>query len=337
VRTLARHLPDEIAGPSARRDLVALSDGIPRRIVTLGFECRLADDDAIDLGFSIAPENGGRDALVGSPPDPTVERVSACNATWARVRDLARRWIDPTSHLHTWVPFLFFELDAGSACNGIPSPSVFVALDSRLDGAPGIPGGMRAAPELAAAREAAERLGGLVPGDPVDEMLARCFDLLPRGARVLHVGVMASRREPTVRLSVLLLEADLESFLAPLDATVVARAAAHALKRLPGRYPLAQVDFDLTSVQSKIGLGLQPRSPDGPNWSTLIDEVMQLSEGRREKAKAVLRWPGKGLVSIAGRERAIRRELSHLKLVCSVDAPIQAKAYLGIRPERATE
>lgn len=336
LEVLVRHLPDEIIGVAGRRALVAMAASVPERIATIGCECRLSEDDSVDLGFSVAPGNGGRDALAGLIPDLKLERAAACDEAWRRVRDLARWWRDPASYLHAWSPFLFLELDAGAAKEFVSTPSVFVALDSRLEGAPGVAGGMRDAPELAAAREAAEQLGGLRRTDPIDNALERCFDSLPRGARVLHIGVMTSRRDKSVRLSVLLRKANLESYLQPLGAADAARAATKALDRLTGFSGEIQVDFDLMSARPKVGLGLRPQSPDEAGWSTLVHEVTCVSAGSSAKAEALLRWPATGPISIAGQDVRIHRELSHLKLVCSADAPLQAKAYFGIRPERAT-
>lgn len=333
---LVQQLPDEIAGVAGRQQLTAMAASVPERIATIGFECRLSDDDSIDLGFSVVPENGGRDALAGFRADLNLERAVACNEVWRRVQALAQRWRDSASYLHAWSPFLFLELDAGSANEPVSTPSVFVALDSRLEGAPGVAGGMRDAPELAAAREAAELLGGLRRNDSTDAALARCFDLLPRGARALHVGVMTSRQDKSVRLSVLLQKAHLESFLQPLGAADTARAATETLDRLTGFSGEIQVDFDLISTPSKVGLGLRPQFPDEASWSMLVHEVTGVSAGSTDKAEALLRWQGRGPTAITGQDVRIRRELSHLKLICSADAPLQAKAYFGIRPERAT-
>lgn len=305
---------------------------MPERIESFGFECRLREgSDAVDLGFSVIPANGGRDALAGLLSDRRVERAVQASEAWRRLRELALCWRDGSSSLYTWVPFLFLELDADRAVAAFPVPSLFVALDSRLEGAPGVRGAMRDAPELAAAREAGAILIGGAPGDPGDAALVECFDLLPRGARVLHLGVMMGRPDAGLRLSVQLPERDALPYLFAIGEGGTARGAEEVLARLPERSGSVQIDFDLgTAPRGRIGLSLAPLVSDKASWTRLFLAVERIAEVSAPKIEGLLRWPGVGRIPMSKRTTAlVRREISHVKIVCTASSTNEAKAYFG--------
>jgi hypothetical protein len=275
--------------------------------------------------MAITGEDGGRDVLAGRADDPLLARAVAHDERWQRLSRLAARWSEQSSPLHAWVAFLGFEFDAVSAAQAIPVPSVFVALDAPLSDE------SDARPSLAAAREAAALLrGNLSPA--LEARVVEAFERLPAGGFVLHLAAMLGRHQEGLRLSVALPGETLEPYLGSLGGDAAADAAGRALRALPHRLARAQVDFDLLpAVAPRIGLGLRPGESRREAWASLLRELVALGWAHEAKADALLEWPGASPAkpAVSGGWIALRREISHVKLVCTPAAPFQTKAYFG--------
>jgi hypothetical protein len=321
-------LPGALVTHPAREALRRLARSVPHLTRQFGFECRLdPDDEVVDFGMAVSASDGGREALAGRTDDPRLGALTGQEACWRRLRDFALRWSDPDAPLHVWSPFLGLEFDAAAVSQTVPVPSVFVALDAPLDEAAG------GRPQLAAAVEAADLLrGGL--SHALEAALESCFEGLPTGARVLHVGAMLGRAQEGLRVSAVLPAPELKGYLSGVGGEAALEAAQVALAALPHRFPTVQVDFDLLpAVSPRVGLGLRPARTEPADWEALFAELVALGCASEAKANALVGWIGVGPARRTGANggwETYRRDLSHVKLVCVPGRAPAAKAYFGV-------
>lgn len=300
-------LPEPLACAGARRAVLELAEALPAIGEPFGFECRLsAGAHPVDFGFAVPSSAAGAalGAAVSGAPD----------AARARLAAFATRLASDAS-LRAWVPFLFLEYDAGAPLAPAPVPSLFAALDSPLSPRPG------RAPELDAALEVIVALRGR-EAEPAIAVVRRAHALLPPGARLLHVGVLCGRADPSVRLSLLLEGAQAARYLDALGAPEAGAAAHAALAGFGPWLGAAQVDLDCgPPIGARVGIGLPPEA------SGALGEALVAHAGAsRARVAALARWheppdPSRGV-------RA--RRVSHTKLVCAPDRVLEAKAYLEV-------
>jgi hypothetical protein len=304
----------------ARSDLLRLARTVPPVAQTFGFECRLTpEDDRVDLGIGVSALRGAPDLTqIGVRGRwPHLER----DERWLRIGRLACAWTDRGTPLNTWASFLFLEFDEESAAAATPIPSIFVGLDSPIEGS------SAASPELQAAREAASLLA---PDDEsASDRLGHAFACLPSGSRALHVGVMLGRSHPSIRLSVLLPGSEAAPYLRRLGHLAASELALKAREDLAGLREHAQLDFELgPGPTDRIGFGLQPDVQGTAAWPALLERLSKSADLSAPKCAALLRWPGTSRLN----GWSLQRELSHVKLACSNDGASQLKAYFGVTP-----
>jgi hypothetical protein len=311
---------ERLLADRALQRLITMSGAFSGVAQSFGFELRLSgDDDRVDLGVAIM-RHGAATFASASPEDE--ER-------WVRIARLARAWCEDGSRLQSWAPFIFLEFDGDSSLDPVPVPSVFVGLDSPIEGS------SASSPELLAAQQAASLLADSGSDEVRRASIARAFSELPDGARVLHVAVMLGRADPSVRLSVLLSGSEVGEYLTRLGSSVAARVAEGVRSRIGCLMGDVQLDFDLSSsARARIGFGLRPR-PEGPvTWMDLLNRLGDAIAFSKEKRDALMSWPG--ISSYQGHDGGeamlLRREISHLKLACSSEFELQLKAYVGVTP-----
>lgn len=308
----------------SRRGLQRIARAVPGPVHSFGFECRLnAGDDRVDLGIAVTHAIDERRRLERAQL-PDDER-------WLRIGRFAREWSRVGSPLHEWGRFVFLEFDADCVGDPSPVPSVFVGLDSPIDGS------SATSPEL----EAAKLTWSLLhererPGD-AGFRLEQAFATLPVGARVLHVAVMLGRTDPSLRLSVLLPGSQVARYLELLGATAAAGISRAVTADHGDLLEESQLDFDLRDgVHPAIGFGLRPGR--GSSWPQLLDRLAGATTLSSDKCEALLHWPGMSSMSRADRcgTWLLRREISHVKLACGPGESRRLKAYLGVAPLRVT-
>ena len=298
-------LPGALVSERSRKALAEFVASVPGLGRVFGFECRLAPDrDVVDLGVCVA-----------RPADlPIVSPVGPGTDAWERIGSFGRRWRSEPD-LARWVPFLFLEYDADQG----PVPSSFAALDSPFHP------GRRPSPELRAALRTAELLGR--EGGALAEPLQRAHEELPRGDRLLHVGILLGHPGAATRVSVALDGAEAPAYLERNGSPVSADLARAALDRFGDRLASAQLDFDAAAGERpRIGFGLTPANEAG--WEDLVAELAAKTHSSARKAMALPGWPGKK-TDASGTVH--RHRLSHLKLVCTAHASWEVKAYLKAR------
>ena len=161
----------------------------------------------------------------------------------------------------------------------------------------------------------------------------RILEGLPAGARLLYAFSMLSRGEGAVRLEVFGVPsaAVVETVQRAGASRTAARAAAAA--GVMGAVDRSHLSFDLLpdGVSSRVGLeGSFRRLPRRePRWGALFDRLQAAGLCSPEERRAVFAWQGYDRVDgPAGQPGFLVRSLSHVKLVCQPDRPLEAKVYL---------
>jgi len=339
---IARHFPVAIVSRAAFDSLFEILRYLPAVAHSVGFECALGDPSSVDAGISVAPSSGGREVLAGSRPDPFMAFAVGVDTSWRRIQAFATAWEDGVTTLSKRVPFLFLEFDAEGPRHPVPVPSVFVALDWKIEELTaaarqrGQAGGAEAAPGLSDVREILELLNGRSLTPAVYALVVRCFDELPDRGVGLHVAAMLARPGQSVRLSVAVPRGDVPCYLqrlgwvqglASLEEVLSTYSPYASFEHLAH---LVQLDFDVgEALGDMIGVTLQPRGPSG--WPHLLNALARAGLCRAHKSDALLAWPGAAIERHSS-PFAIDRYLSHIKIGCSAVGERKAKAYFGATP-----
>jgi hypothetical protein len=232
-------------------------------------------------------------------------------------------------------------MDAESVPQAVAVPSVFLALDWRIDELSEAArehyrtAGAASMPALAAMKEAIAVLRTEAISGAVESLFDRAVLDLPLGSLLLHLGVLLGRRGQGLRASVQILRRDATAYLRHLG-----YAATDALEDTLARYggvagfdePAAdlQLDFDMgPKIGDRLGLTLSP-AQRGP-WSLLLDRLVEDGLCTTAKRTALLQWPGRTAGITAVGPLWIEHYLSHLKICIAPNQCGPVKAYFGLR------
>jgi hypothetical protein len=290
--------------PPALERVLAIARAVPDIGDTIGLECRLGPAAGpVDLGIAIRRRSGGRRADEPLPADPAWRRLSA-------FRDA---WDDPTSRLHSWIPFVFLEFDAVGP-PGIPQPSVFVTLDWPL-----------VDPSDADAERDVRRLSATVVHDALLLLLGsralsrrvanldRCMDALPDEGRVVHAGAMLGRRGSGVRLSLAMRREAHPRYLQHVGLTPLVDAVESIVTTFAPDEHRVHVEIDVAeTIGPRLGVVLACDRADG--WARLLARIEDNALCTAAESAELLRWP----------------EISHLKITPGDTGRHEAKAYVTL-------
>ena len=355
LRHFAPLVPEALVPPDAMARAARAASHLPAGLSNwLYLECRLrANDSRVDLALNV--DRRGRDVLAGrsAPPAAALGDAVRAHPAWARVGDLARRWADPASAIARAVESVWLEFDLdrhGGDDDDVPVPGVFVDfVETAIGGDDGGDGGAAAEAGTRLAGEAlAPLLGGPLP-DAAARRLHSCFAALPSGAFVIYLGVMLSRpaAAAAVRLCVMGVEGRraLASFLraaewpGPADDVIeLAAALAHAdngagaamvhLDVMPGGgvAPVLGLEFTFTR---------RPQLDGRIAERGLLDALVARRLCDPAKRDALAGWPGYHIGTLPHElwPSLVIRRLNHVKVVCTPDGMVDAKAYLCFHHE----
>jgi hypothetical protein len=307
--------------PSQRMGHISAAAGmLPDAVDAFGFECRLGEGQTrVDFGTLVTAEGGGREVLAALDRDDAKGGRLLEEDAWARLASFCGDWADPASPVHRHVPLILLEFDLDTAPRGVPVPAIFFSIASARGGAPQVDD---SADGWIANRALPTLLGRPVPHE-VAESLGHCFSTLPSGGRVLHLAAM---------------------YLTSIGSA----APIHDIERLLRRYGINAMGArkDMAEIQFDIGAGISPRigveftsyhpAPEDrkAEWDTLLERLVADGLCAPSKRDALLRWPR----TYRARFRpeswpcTFAQEISHVKIVHQPGHPLEAKAYLFVRP-----
>ncbi|UQA57517.1 hypothetical protein [Polyangium aurulentum] len=228
---------------------------------------------------------------------------------------------------------MWLELDSDELTRGRLMPSVLLCVDpSLLQGAGSLDAvGHRfddCAPSLQAALSALSS-EPLAPEARAD--LQRCFEALPAGGRIVHIGFMVTRHPTVLKLFAAM---DKEQVLGYLDAIRWPGSLAEAASLIDtfGAGPdTFRVDLTIgAGLLPRLGLEFASRRGADPERRALIDRCVEQGLCTPEKREALLSWSGSTREVIPGYARPVRlSRWLDLKIVHRPPEPREAKAYLG--------
>ncbi|MGK3967602.1 hypothetical protein WMF38_25945 [Sorangium sp. So ce118] len=325
------HVPAALVTAGAWESALGAARRLPPAVSGTYLECRLGPDaPEVDLLASVTAE--GRPLLQAATP--TGMRLSGEEAAaWGRVQELTRAWANPASPLHERVPVLWLELDSGELTRGRLMPSVLMCVDPSLSKGSVQPDAVghgldNCAPSMQAALSALSR-EPLAPEARAD--LHRCFEALPAGGRVVHVGFMAARRPSVVKLFAAM---DREQVLGYLDAIRWPGSLAEAASLVTtfgGGPDTFRVDLTIgPRLLPRLGLEFASRRGADPDRLALITRCVDQGLCTQEKRDALRSWPGSTREELPGYAWPVRlSRWIDMKIVHRPAEPLEAKAYLG--------
>ncbi|XXX82513.1 hypothetical protein WMF30_27545 [Sorangium sp. So ce134] len=325
------YVPEPLVTPGAWESALAAARRLPPAVSCAYLECRLGPDAAeVDLGASVMAAEGP--ILLAATPTGLPSSGEEA-AIWGRVQDLARAWADPASPLHARVPVIWLELDSGEMTRGRLMPSVLLCVDPSLPKGSASPDAMghgldECAPSLQAALSA---LSSEPLAPEARAALHRCFEALPAGGRIVHVGFMAARRPTALKLFAAM---DREQVLGYLSAIRWPGSLAEATSLIDtfGAGPDAfRVDLTIgESLLPRLGLEFASRRGADPERRAVIDRCVKHGLCTPEKRDALISWTGSRREAIPGYTLPVRlSRWIDMKIVHRPPAPLEAKAYLG--------
>jgi len=224
-----------------------------------------------------------------------------------------RAWSDPTSLLHSWIPFVFLEFDADVPSDPIPVPSVFVSLDWPIvdPAEPEAEQGVRSL-TTAVVHDALYLLLGPNGLAPFAANLGACIDALPDSGRVLHAGAMLGRSACGARLSIAMPRAAQVGYLERFGLGRSAGIVESVMATLAPTNDRVHLELDVTeTIGPRIGVVLACDRPEG--WAELLARLDAERFCTADERAELMRWP-----------------ISHLKITPAPSGMREAKAYLNL-------
>lgn len=319
---VAPDLPSALASPAVLRRVRAIARTLPPASLS-GLECRLDGRGApVDLAARWEPQlvvgvAGGRD-----------------DAGWRRIGRLAAGLGEPDM-AGVGPLWLAFDVDELSDPDPLPSAYFFLPEDAH-----------RATAVLNAGME----LLGYAGWPTARPRVQRCFDRLPRGARVQYAGAMLGRDRDGIRLTVGGIDPPgLPSYLDEIGWPGCPEGFAALVDTAHCADPVLVLDVG-ARIGPRVGLECCFRGAvASAGWRALLDRLVTQGACTPACRDGVLAWPGvvrrggcgvpwpPGLsdaASLLGQrgEYALARLITHVKVSHSPEHGLDAKAYLGIRP-----
>jgi hypothetical protein len=333
---VAPALDEALVAPDVRQQtragLVALAP-----ILQLGLEVRLeAGATQVDVQQAVLREQGHHHVLARHIGQVIEKGGTALDPAWHRIGALARPWAAGTDF--DWLHEVWLEYDVTQPLTAATLPSVFV--NAPVDR------------PLAESRAAIERTTALLWGRPLppalQSRLQTCFEEVPDGAWVSHVGMMLARSVDALRVNVKGLAADaVDGFLHRVGGRENGVGAHVAWLLEHAHHVTVCLDVGV-QVGPKVGLEafFQEQPERDAGWALVLDGLVERGACTPAKCEALLAWSG---ISVPPRVAApwpgelmarallepdrlsvLARRLNHVKVTCRPGHPLEAKAYLGI-------
>jgi hypothetical protein len=336
------HMPSVLVSPEALADIAPIARALPP-CTGSGFECRLAEPEAkADFLVRVQTHDGTRTAFGGRNPDVRPPPELMDNPVWRHVFDFCARWSNPEDALHADVEDFWLEFDVAGRPTTAPTPAIFFGprqgLEKPLELVALATGVMRGEPGPAALRAS----------------VRRAYEALPAGGNVYQVGMMLSRPIdalrlcvrgiPTTGLTAYLRDIGWDGPSGELDA-LLASLAPHT-DRICLALDVGERVFPKLGLECYVDAltlgGFKER------WKPLLEHLVQRELCRPEKRDALLAWMGlsdhrtererwpANLVRGAEAQgpdtlSLFMRYLNHVKVVFQPGAPLEAKAYPGLK------
>ncbi len=353
LRVVAPHIHHQLISPDSLAHIATIAKILPANVTSfLIFECRLGESQPrADFLLSVAASEGGREILAGRNSAIDLPETLLTNPVWNRIRNFCTNWADPASTLYKQTHSIWLEFDVVGPPTQIPVPSIFFGPKYiELDNSSSTKLGIAANPYQWVAETALRILFGKPIPSSFKRKLFDCFDLLPAGARIFHIGAMLARQVDTVRVCVTDIPANkLWDYLSRLGWTGSISKLEAFVSELSSWVDRVDLDLDVgDTILPKIGLecyfNRQPQFE--PRWQLFLDRLVETGLCIPAKRDAILAYPGyshersnrelwpSNLLRVSNLLRSrvssiFIRQLNHVKIVYQPDIPLEVKAYLS--------
>lgn len=342
---LRPHLPVALVSAAAFDRARAAVDHLEPE-VTNGtyFECRLqSGSPRVDLVVIVNLDGGRRLAATGGR-----RSAGALHEPpgWGSLLALCRQWTTSDPALRDLIDHIWLEYDVEhgpSRHEAVPTaPGVFCSLRRSHRRACSAPALCRKV------LSALEALTGRLASYTVRECLSDCCARLPLESGMPHVGFMAGRKVPAIRVCIAKLPAaDAAHFLAATagigGGTVAEIVRLASLPDGPGGplyIPMLHLDMDERhGFVARVGMErqfpwiCQLTGRLGAGEHTLLDVLTARGLCTRDKRDALLEWPGRSVAMMPHEIwwSVVERRVNHVKFVYEPESGVEAKGYLFAR------
>jgi hypothetical protein len=300
-----------------------------------GFECRLSDrSQRSDFALNLTVRGGEQLANLASARDLMVYRQTP---EWERVSYFLQEWGQTNETPFADVNCVWLEFDIESPMPNKVAPGLILFgywLDTNE-----IKMVVRR-PLNWLTKKALPILRGetLPPG--LERNILRCIEQASVYTDYFQVGVMLSRKVDGVRLCLFKIEpGQILDYLATIGWSGDRQQLEKTIADFSGLvdYLCLHIDIGRESIYPRVGLellynNLQPwkRQPHRePRWYSLFDRLVEQGVCLPSKREAILAWPGYSRIESAVTPGILLRGLQHIKIVCTPNGPLEAKAYFG--------
>lgn len=351
LSSIESYIPEEIISPQNYAEMKTLASSFTSCITSFfGFETRLNNPDASsDYLFAISSMKGEREALrdmleKGCFPIKCMDLV-----VWQHIRDFTKEWTNPNSLLYNNVFGLWLEFDKAELSSPIPIPCIFLQTPLlRLD----TPKDIEKFTWLTTS--ALPLLTDHRVSKKLEKQMKKALKHLPKGVGLMDVGVMLSRPASGVRYCLVKIKPqDIIPYLTRLGWSDTKKRFTTLIKELETKVTRVVLHITITEegVDQKIGIECS-FSPNRyhleTQWATFLDYLVQKGVCLSEKKEALLSFSGveqenehndfdlasyqvSAKIQNDAFSSALVRFISHIKIIYTPDAPIEAKAYCGAR------
>jgi hypothetical protein len=303
-----RFAPSELISSGACDRLRVVGAALPPCFSVGAFECRLIDDERVDLLVYTSGEDGGRDAC----------RSASGGAIG--VAALLEHWANQSGVLGGKSAGIWLEFDLADA---LTPPFAFVRFGK---------GGTRGTTAQAVIEAMARLLAFPLPGG-WREPVWRLDEALHDGERILHVATARHRGAP-VRIHFGVAAQRLMHVLDHVGWTGNRRAANDSLLLWRDVTSPIGIQLDLDD-RPRPGLDLEFYLPTTPSaderWNHLFRFLLDRGLAVAEKLRAASEWVEASEDESALWPLEVHRNLQ-MKLTVAADGQLSAKCYLGFNP-----
>lgn len=326
---------DPLLSSAARARLVKGASALPLPARTLCLECRLDDDERVDLALCLATHTAGLAAALeslghGYADDPEWQRCIRLLLSWTRGEDSAL----------LGVPFLYTAFDLGTDAAMMPVPCLSLCADPsffmRRLGLP-LPRAPRGfALQLLEACQSSLEAAWLTA--PLRDGVQRCVEAV-EDLEVRQLSLMLARRPATLKLDVTLPPGELGRFLAATSWGGSAAELASQLRQLAPWQQRVQLNHVVNAASPQAPLEVElcctgPGEPSVDERTELLERLVANGLVRSAKAQALGALMRRPIVIDANGQWVARNW--YLKLRFEAGRFRFAKAYIGLMQRSAS-
>lgn len=326
---LCEPFPQSLVTPAQLELLEKAADFFPP-LIRFALECRLNDEEQVDLQFCIRRDEDNLDAVSN-----WFQNKFTGDQEHEKITRFLKTWADKSSVHHAYIPEIFLELDV--LPSGIKAPLLFFELQPDLNQEE------RKDFSLSILRET------LGESQSYFNLFERILDACPAPAFIAYLGILFSRDIDVLRVNIKKLPAV---------------AVAPFLKKIGYAWMGPELDSWISFVYNyadrvtlciDIGKDVYPKIgfecfwSEQPHketyWRAFIEKLNMKNRYREDKIEAILNWdkeifPGKiedwpehlwtaSLCKSENEFTFLKKWISHLKLAYHPGKEIELKAYLG--------